>query len=87
MSEKKRLLEKSISEQSVRIDSNNKNYTNPRTYGVYEITISDNTKKFRFGNHPVRENELIREFESNIKRIGLYLDREDAKYPAKILNS
>lgn len=86
MKEKERLLEKSISEKSVRIDSNNKNYTNPRTFGVYEITDTNDSKRFRFGNHPVREKELIREFE-NVNRIGLFLDRKDAKSLAKYLNS
>ncbi|MDQ3634040.1 MAG: hypothetical protein M3405_05955 [Acidobacteriota bacterium] len=87
MSEKERLLEKSIPEKSVRSDSSNKNYTNPRTYGVYEILKTNYSKKYRFGNHPVRENELIRKFGNNVKGIGLFLDREDAKKLTSYLNS
>jgi len=85
MTEKENLLLKSIFEKEVQIVPNNKNYTNPRTYGVYEILQTHGANKFRFGNHPVRENELIREFD-NVKRIGLFLDREDAKHLAYILN-
>ncbi len=86
MKKKEHLLEKSISEKSVRIDSNTKNYTNPRTFGVYEIIGTTDSKRFRFGNHPVRETELIREFET-VKKIGLFLDRKDAKNLADHLNS
>jgi hypothetical protein len=83
--EKEDLLSKSTSENLIRIDSKNKNYTIPRSFGVYEIQSVINTKRFRFGNHPVRENELIREFET-IKRIGLFLDRADAKALTNFLN-
>jgi len=85
MSEKENLLSKSISETAVRIDTENKNYTIPRSYGIYEISLVTNARRFRFGNHPIREIELIREFE-NIKRIGLFLDREDAKALTDFLN-
>lgn len=85
MSQKQYLLSKSISENSIRLDAENKNYTIPRSFGVYEIPSVTNTKRFRFGNHPVRENELIREFDS-IARIGLFLDRKDAKALADFLN-
>ena len=86
MSEKEKLLSKSISENTVRINPNNKNYTIPRTFGIYEILNTNNSKRYRFGNHPVRENELIEEFE-NVKRIGLFLEREDAKALAGFLNN
>jgi hypothetical protein len=86
MSEKERLLSKSISENSVRINSNNKNYTILRTFGVYEVATTNNSKKFRSGNHPVREDELIREFGSVVRR-GLFLHREDAKALSDYLNS
>lgn len=85
MAEKGKLLSKAISENDLRIDIKNKNYTIPRSYGVYEISLTSNAERFRFGNHPIREFELIREFK-NIKRIGLFLDREDAKLLAHYLN-
>lgn len=85
MSEKENLLSKSISDKTVSINHQNKNYTTPRTYGVYEILATNDSKRFRFGNHPVRENELIREFE-NIKRIALFLERENAQALTSLLN-
>jgi hypothetical protein len=86
MTEKGNLLSKSISENSVRIDPQNKNYTIPRTYGVYEILKTTNAKRFRFGNHPVRESELMKEFES-VKRLAIFLEREDAKALADFMNT
>ena len=85
MSEKENLLSKSISENSIRIDPKNKNYTIPRSFGVYEISEVTSARRFRFGNHPVREIELIREFK-NVKKIGLFLDRDDARNLAFHLN-
>ena len=85
MSEKERLLSKSISENSIRPDSSNKSYTIPRSFGVYEIRATTKAKRFRFGNHPVRENELILEFD-NVQRIALFLDRNHAKNLADFLN-
>lgn len=79
------LMKKSVSEFSVASDSSNKNYTIPRTYGVYEVRTS-NTKRYRFGNHPVRETELFREF-ADVKRITLFLARDEAKELANLLNS
>lgn len=86
MSEKEQLLSNSISEQSIQIDPKNKNYTIPRTFGVYEISNSKNCKKFRYGNHPVREIELMHEFGKVIKCV-LFLDRDDAKSLSDYLNS
>lgn len=85
MNKKEYLLSKVISENSVSPDSNNKNYTSPRTYGVYEVK-TNNTKKYRFGNHPVRENELFREF-GKVERLGIFLNRDDAKELSDLLNS
>ena len=85
MNKKEFLLSKAISEHSIKIDSENKNYTSPRTFGVYKIEAT-NTKKYRFGNHPVRENELIREF-GNVKRYAIFLSRNDAKELSALLNS
>jgi hypothetical protein len=85
MSKKEFLLSKSIAEKTIQIDPNNKNYTSPRTYGVYEILETTDAKRFRFGNHPVREKEVTREFES-VKRVAIFLEREDAKALADFLN-
>lgn len=85
MSDIENLLSESILESQLQSDTNNKNYTIPRSYGVYEITSVMNGRRFRFGNHPVRETELIRQFE-NIKRIALFLEREKANALASLLN-
>lgn len=85
MKDKQFFLFKSIIGVSIPIDGENKNYTIPRTYGVYEIPTTD-SRRFRFGNHPVRENELSREF-GGVKRTAVFLDREDARDFAKLLNS
>lgn len=85
MQDKQSLLAKSVLEKALRTDEKNRNYTVPRSYGVYEISVATNSKRFRFGNHPVREVELNREF-GNIKRIGLFLERADAKTLAILLN-
>jgi hypothetical protein len=61
-------------------------YTTPRTYGVYEITSAKNSgRKFRFGNHPVRQNELIREH-GKVVFIALFTNRSDAHELAALKN-
>ena len=80
------LLSKAISEHSFQINPKNKNYTIPKTFGVYEIDTSANVKKFRYGNHPVREIELLREF-GNVKKRGIFLNRDEAKALSDYLNS
>lgn len=62
--------------------------TSPRSFGVYRIVkpASGYTgRKYRLGNHPIRMNELEREFE-NVELEGLFLDREDAQRYASLLN-
>ena len=72
-----------ISEAAVRIDGC---YTKPRTYGVYEILASTGySRKFRFGNHPVRKTELISEY-GDVVLEDLFKDRADAKELANLLN-
>jgi|GEM_PF-1161758 len=86
MIDEERLLSKAISEHSFQINPKNKNYTIPRTFGVYEIGTLANVKKFRYGNHPVREIELIREF-GNVRKRGIFLNRNEAKALSDYLNS
>ena len=56
---------------------------------MYKLSSSAvQTKKFRFGNHSVRLNELVKEFgECQIYGNILYLNREDAKNQADLLNN
>jgi hypothetical protein len=49
-----------ISESSVRPDGT---LTTPLSFGVYRVSRNARgTRPFRFGNHPIRQLELIREF-------------------------
>ena len=75
-----------ISPSDVKIHPNNKNLTMPRSYGVWELSSSSKGKKYRFGNNPIREIELLREFGS-AKLIALYLNRDNAVQRANELNN
>jgi hypothetical protein len=60
--------------------------TNPRSYGVYELPVSAGaTRRYRLGNHPVRQLELDREF-GGCKLVYLFLQRSDAVQMAASLN-
>jgi len=65
----------------------NGRYTNPRSYGVYLLPANSPTNLFyRFGNHPVRMQELRREFgDCELKYLFKY--RQYAMELASILNS
>lgn len=77
-----RIITRSISPSSVSADGP---LTYPRTYGVYRIpTSAGSTRRFRFGNHPIRQRELEIEFGS-CQLEYLFTDREDAKAVAKDL--
>ena len=75
------LLAKSIEPSSVVVTGQ---YTNPRTWGVYEVPAKSTTR-FRFGNHPVRQQELVREF-GTAKLIGLFESRSIARQLSALLN-
>ena len=79
---KKELMALSIGPSAVSVEGN---YTNPRTYGVYRIhrTVRG-SRQFRFGNHPVRELELIRD--GNVSLVALFTDRSHAKELTFLLN-
>ena len=74
-----------ISPDRVRPDPNNPNWTIPRTYGVWELTQRSTGKRYRFGNYPVRGNELERDYK-NAKLIALFTSRDQAKEYAHSLN-
>jgi hypothetical protein len=53
---------------------------------VYALPLDrDGTRRFRFGNHPVRQQELKHEFGS-CTLYQLFLERKDAEKLAKWLN-
>jgi len=63
------------------------NYTEPRSFGVYKMTVRGNVgKRYRFGNHPVRANELDRDY-GGCEIEAVFLEREQASDLADYLNS
>lgn len=63
-------------------------YTVPRTWGVYQLKPQQNTltkRIFRIGNHPVRKNELERDFGA-VDVIALFTSRYLANELAVALN-
>lgn len=84
MSRKERLMERAVSSQRLRTDGI---YTSPRSFGVYKLTGRGNVgKKYRIGNHPVRERELVRDY-GQCEVVALFLDRDDAVELARHLNA
>lgn len=76
------ILARAISPSSVRPSGR---LTLPRSYGVYCISSSStSTRSVRFGNHPVRQRELKREFGACTLEY-LFFSREDAKSVARAL--
>jgi hypothetical protein len=73
-----------LSPNQLRTDPSNPQLTIPRSYGVWEVPCTSG-KQYRYGNNPVREQELENEF-GRVKRIGLYENRELAKAQADNLN-
>jgi len=81
----KSLLAKSVDPSSVKLDGQ---YTNPKTWGVYEVERLLDGKRgkgFHFGNHPIRQQELIRQF-GEAKLVALYEARIDAEEVAYLMN-
>lgn len=74
------LLAQAISPKSVQIVGL---YTQPRSWGVYRVDSA--AKGFRFGNHPVRMQELEREF-GRCVLVVLFADRDLAREAARQLN-
>jgi hypothetical protein len=81
----KAILDQAISPSSVQIAGR---YTVPHTWGVYRIMRNEPipSKRFRAGNHPVRETELRREF-GVVDCVALFTSEHLAKELAHIYNS
>ena len=61
-------------------------YTNPPTYGVYQLPYGTTSNtRFHQGNHPVRQQELDREFGSCTLTF-LFASKDDAVALANALN-
>ncbi|WP_367396875.1 hypothetical protein [Sinimarinibacterium sp. NLF-5-8] len=76
------IIQHAISPNLVRVVGRS---TSPRSYGVYELPSEKSSRCYRYGNHPVRQKELIREF-GDCKRVYLFLERPYAKALADALN-
>jgi len=79
------ILQRAISSTVVRPDG--RGYTVPRSWGVYRLPADAGaTRRLRFGNHPVRQFELEREFGS-CRLEYLFLARADAEAVAAAFNA
>ena len=81
-----RLLALAVPESSVAPDGS---CTKPKTWGVYEIEPPANnrsTRRYRLGNHPVRQRELAQEFGA-AKCLALFKSRALAEQLERQLNA
>lgn len=74
-----------LSLSDLRKDPTNPNWTIPKSYGVWELGNSGSSKKYRYGNYPIRGAELSAKF-SRVNLIALYSTRAEAKQYADELN-
>jgi hypothetical protein len=79
------LLAMAVSERSLTVQGR---YTSPPSWGVYRIEPDKRSasRRFRIGNHPVREQELRAEFGS-VQVIALFTSRELAVELAALRNA
>ena len=68
-----------------RPDPNHPGRTIPRTWGVWDIGSKTGGKRYRFGNNPVRGDELKREH-GRALLVELYTKRDAAKSSADSRN-
>ena len=60
--------------------------TSPRSFGVYVLPAKHgSTRRYRLGNHPVRQRELAAEF-GRADLLHLFRSRQDAATVAAALN-
>jgi hypothetical protein len=87
---RKAMLEGNVSQTRKSIDplpvKSDGRYTSPRTWGVYKVERLLEGKRFHFGNHPIRQQELIRQYGEAQLVGGLYEERINAKEAAFLLN-
>ena len=79
------MIEHQIDETELQPYPGNPNWTNPRSYGVWELPPVPTGRKYRYGNNPIRGIELTRKF-GNVQCIALYSNRDAARDHAKKLN-
>ena len=77
------VLARAISPSQVRADGP---LTSPRSFGVYVLPAKHgSSRRYRFGNHPVRQRELEAEF-GQAHLLHLFRSRQDAVTVAAMLN-
>ena len=77
------VLARAISPGQVRPDGS---LTSPRSFGVYVLPAKHgSTRRYRLGNHPVRQRELALEF-GRVDLLHLFHSRQDAVTVAAALN-
>jgi hypothetical protein len=77
------LISRSISVSAVRVADK---YTVPPTYRVYKLRPGlGRGREFRYGNHPIRQHELVRDYGSAHLE-ALFESRYYAKAFARFLN-
>jgi len=89
MNEIDALFAKAIDPITVRPDPSDARYTNPRTWGVYEVEATKPGaagKRFRKGNHSIRQQELQREF-GEVRVVALFEEEKLATDLALHMNS
>ena len=74
-----------ITPDRTRPDPNNAGKTIPKIFGVWDVGFGSNGRRYRYGNNPVREKELIREY-GHARLVGLYTKRAAARSMADSLN-
>jgi hypothetical protein len=81
--ERQALLERSLSQCQISLDGR---LTIPRTWGTYDLGASAGGRRFRYGNHPIRMTELLRE-QGECSLVALFYAQQDASRLAALLNS
>jgi len=76
------IISRAIRTSDVRIEGG---LTSPRSYGVFRVKNASTSRKFRFGNYPVRMRELEQEFGACVL-MYLFRNRDDAQTLASLLN-
>ena len=77
------VVQRAVDEANLRADGR---YTDPRSFGVYQLPFgAPSSTRFHHGNHPVRRQELEREFGS-CTTVFLFHTKEDAASVSAALN-
>jgi hypothetical protein len=74
-----------VTPSDVKPHPSNPNWTMPKSWGVWQLPEGASGRRYRMGNNPIRETELINEFGS-IQLIALYTSRDAAKNHRDDLN-